>query len=657
MKLIFKIFIRETCPAFFAGLSRTIPTQSEGKYPAACCGIGFSRFLAGLWGSIPVILSLIVFLTFGNSPLQAQTTPDEQLAAQYYQNKEYDKAVVYYEKLFNKKPIPLYYNYYVNCLKETRDFKKAEKVIKKLIKQNPTSLNYMVDLGAIYKVSQEPGKAKDQFQQAIKQILPNQEQILSLGSAFVAIKEWDNAINTYLRGRKLLQGYYSFNFELADVYNAKGDSPSMINEYLDVLEINDSYLQSVQNALQTSFGYDADKQKNEILKTELLKRIQRSSDNSIFSELLIWMFIQQKDFDAAFAQAKALDKRKKEDGSRVMALALLAASGENYDLSIKAYQYVIAKGNQNDNYISAKMELLNTMYKKAIGLGNYNQTDLADLEKNYGETIAELGKTPNTIPLLKSLAHLQAFYLFKTSEAVALLEEAITVPQSNAIQQAECKLELGDIFLMTGEIWEASLKYSQVEKSFKHEPIGYEAKYRNAKIAYYTGDFKWAQAQLNILKAATAKLIANDALDLSLLITDNTGIDTNTVPLLMFATADLLSFQNKDDQALQKLDSIIILFPNHALADDILFKKSEIMLKKNNVEEAAKFLQNIIDIYSNDVLADNAMFKLAELNETRFHNKQKAMELYQEILLKFPGSLYTVEARKRFRELRGDVVN
>src|SRR5207237_519209 len=130
-------------------------------------------------------------------------------------------------------------------------------------------------------------------------------------------------------------------------------------------------------------------------------------------------------------------------------------------------------------------------------------------------------------------------YLNKTNEANDLLEETIALPQLSLQLQAECKLELGDILLMTGDIWEASLRYSQVEKSFKHDEIGNEAKFRNAKISYYTGDFKWAQAQLDVLKGATAKLIANDAMDLGLLISDALAIDTNEAPLCIFARADL----------------------------------------------------------------------------------------------------------------------
>ncbi len=586
----------------------------------------------------------------------AQPSTDEQLAQQFYQNKEFDKALDYYEKLYNKKSPVTFYTPYLNCLIETKDFKKAEKIAKKQIKNFPDALNYNVDLGVVYQKSEQPDKAKDEWEKAIK-LVKADDQVFTLANAFIAIHEYDYAISTYLKGRKISQTNYPFNFELADVYKTKGDKLAMINEYLDALEINDSYIQSVQNALQTSFGNDADSKQNELLKTELLRRISRSPDKTIFSELLIWMEIQLRDFEGAFIQAKALDKRKKEEGVRVMGLAQLFAQNENYELASKAYQYVIAKGSDNYYYTTARMELLNVSYLKITSKGNYTATDLTDLEKNFNITISELGKSAGTAPLLKNLAHLQAFYLNKPNDAIALLEETIALPQLPSLAQAECKLELADILLMTGDVWEASLRYSQVEKSFKYDAIGQEAKFRVARISYYTGDFKWAQAQLDVLKGATSKLIANDALELSLTISDALATDTNEAPLLIFARADLLSFQNKDDQAMLSLDSITKLYPNHSLADDILYKKAQIELKHGKFTEAAAYYDTIVLNYPEGILADDALFKLADLNENQFKNIDKAKELYEQLLEKYPASLYVVEARKRFRRLRGDVVN
>jgi tetratricopeptide (TPR) repeat protein len=608
-------------------------------------------------------LVILLLLLAGIRPVAAIAQPesehpsaDEQLAVQFYQSGEFDKALVYYEKLYSKKQSELYYNYYVDCLIHTKDFKKAEKIIRRQIKNYPYDLIYRVDLGTMFRAAEHEEKAKKEYEQAIKDISPNQNQVFDLAKSFIALKEYDYAIETYKKGRKLIS-FYSFHFELADVYESKKDYAAVANEYLDAVSEDERSLQSVQNVMQDKFNRNSDPKKNEILKNELLRRIQHESDKSVFSELLLWMLIQQKEFDAAFVQAKALDKRKKEEGTRVMALASICQSNEEYDVAMKCYNYVIGLGADSYFFQNARIDLLSTMNKKVTSKGSWSQQELTDLEKLYKQTLKDLGKNSTTSKCMQDLAHLEAFYLYNTLEATTLLNEVVEMPQVSPISQAECKLELGDILLLKGDVWEASLLYSQVEKSYKHDPIGQEAKFRNAKVGYYTGDFKWAQAQLNVLKGATSKLIANDAMDLSLRISENMADDTNALPMMMFARAELLSFQNKDEQAITTLDSINKLFPGHALSDDILYKRAKIMIKKGRYEEAISFYQKIVDNYGTDILADDALFDMAVLYEEKLNNKVRAMQLYQDVLTKYPGSIFTTEARKRYRSIRGDAVN
>lgn len=584
-------------------------------------------------------------------------TPDEQLAVQYFQNKEYDKAAIYYEKLFNKNPIDFYYNYLLACFFELQEFKKAEKLVKKQIKKSPHKLSYQVDLGYVYKTSGEINSSKKQYESLIDALPPNQSVIFELAQAFMQRKELDFALETYLKGRKLLKDIYPFHFEAAEVYIQKGDIESMINEYLDVLLINDGYIQQVQNSLLRIYQSDQREDKNELLKTQLLKRIQKFPDKKVYAEMLIWIFIQDKDFNSAFNQAKALDKRLKEDGGRIISLAEMCTSNNQHDVAGKCYQYVIEKGKETYYYVTAKIELVNVLNKKVTEYGKYSQADLIQLENHYLQTLSELGKNAGTASLLKGLAHLYAFYLHRDNDAIALLEETIELPNLNTRFKADCKLELGDILLMIDDIWEASLYYSQVEKDFKHDPLGDEAKFRNARLSYFVGDFKWAQAQLDVLKGSTSKLISNNAMQLSLLISDNSTVDTNTVPLTYFALAELLSYQNKDDSAILTLDTINLYFQDHSLADEVLFKKAKIMEKKQIFDEAAIFYQAIVNGYGYDILGDDALFRLAELNQFYFNNQEKAKELYQQLLTDYPGSLFSVEARKRFRELRGDKIN
>jgi tetratricopeptide (TPR) repeat protein len=237
------------------------------------------------------------------------------------------------------------------------------------------------------------------------------------------------------------------------------------------------------------------------------------------------------------------------------------------------------------------------------------------------------------------------------------LEDVTTKYTFDKNALAEIKLDLGDINLLVGNIWDASLLYSQVEKDFKYEPVGQDAKFRNAKLSYYASDFKWAKAQCDVLKGATSKVIANDALDLSLIITDALGVDSNEVPLSMFASAELLILQHQYDRAIARLDSINSLFSEHTLGDDIYFKKAEIYKRTNRYADAAKMYQNIVEFFPTELYGDDALFKEAELYERYLNDKEKAKLLYEELLTKYPGSIYVVEARKRYRELRGDIVN
>jgi TolA-binding protein len=255
------------------------------------------------------------------------------------------------------------------------------------------------------------------------------------------------------------------------------------------------------------------------------------------------------------------------------------------------------------------------------------------------------------------LAHLNAFYLDQPDSAIDNLEEAIRFPGISKTSQAECKLELGDIYLFTGNVWDSDLLYKQIEKDFKNDPLGQEAKFRAARLDYFRGDFLWAQAQLDVLKSATSQLIANDALSLSLLISDNMGLDSTMDALILYSRADLLTYRNKTDEALVVLDSLLKQFPSHSLVDDAWFKQAQIMDMRHNWAAEDSLYEKIVSNDSASVLADDALFHRAELFENKLKNKQKAMELYESLLVKYPGSLFAVEARKRYRTIRGDSFN
>lgn len=588
---------------------------------------------------------------------RAQKNNDEQLAMQYYDRKEFDKAVVYFDKLYDKNP-DAYFTYYFKCLTQVKDYSKAEKVIKKQLKRNPENAHLYVWLGNVYKLQGNPQKEKEQYDKAVKELIPMQNYVFVLAHTFEAEELYDYAMEVYLKGRKE-SANYPYYYEIADLYKKKGDLKAMINEYLDAIEFRESELYTAQTNLQQSLGYD-DKNggfNNPLLKQELQKRIQKNPDKTIFSEFLIFLQNQQKDFEGSFVQNKSLDKREKGDGTRLMELAKLCLSNENYVVAEKCYQYVMSKGKDMPYYDIANIERLNARYLQVTTKSNPTKEEILLLEADIEMALKQYGVSNLSLPLIKKSALLKAYYLDKPQEAIQSLEDVTTAYTFDKNALAEIKIDLGDMNLLVGNIWDASLLYSQVEKDFKYEVVGQNAKFKNAKLSYYASDFKWAKSQCDVLKGATTKTIANDALDLSLVITDAIGVDTNAAPLSMFASADLLVLQHQYEKAIARLDSINTLFSEHTLGDDIYYKKAEIYKNTNRYADAAKMYQNIVEFYPTELYGDDALFKEAELYERFLNDREKAKQLYEEILTKYPGSIYVVDARKRYRDLRGDIIN
>jgi len=579
---------------------------------------------------------------------------DEQVAMQFFMNKEYEKAADIYERLYDLKPSYYLYSYYFVSLVEIGDFTRAEKLVKSAQKNDKESLKYMVDLGYITYRKGDQEKAKKIYEESIKKLEPNQQQIADLANAFIGRNENEYAEKVYLKGRQLLNNTYPFGFELAMIYERTGEFKKVLDEYFNLLEINKTYLATIEDRLQYDLANDPDNSKNETFRKYLLEKSQKEPDKTYYSEMLWWYSIQQKDFDLALIQAKSLDRRLMEDGGRVFQLAKMAISNEEYESAIEAYKYVISKGKEYPFYDESRTELLNTRFIQLVAHPNPSTKSLTELEKEFETEIAQTTDHNQSVILSKDLAHLEAFFLGKYESAIAMLSKIVERNDIDLKLRSQVKLELADIYLFTGNVWEATLLYQQVYMDFKNDEIGEDAKFKNAKLSYYIGEFKWAQAQLDILKAATAKLIANDAMALSLLISEHFDADSNTIALRYFSHADLLEYRNKNEEALKTLDSIALAFKDHTIFPHMYMEKANILRKEGKFQEADTLLGTIVKTYPDDVLADQALYLRARMNEEDIKDTSKGMTYYESLMSKYPGSIYVPDSRKRFRLLRGD---
>lgn len=593
---------------------------------------------------------VLILMVMSSSALRAQLNSDEALAVQFFQTGDFEKAAVIYEKLFNRTKNAGYYDPYFASLLKLKRYEDAEELARKLLKANPGNYTYAVDVGRVYQEKGEQERAQEWFNKLIRDLPANEFAIKDLAITFYRAEGYDFSIKALLNGRKLINDENAFSFDLLSLYRFRKDKPMLIQEYLVLLNTNPEILPQAQNVLASILE---DKSDYDMLKTALLRRLQKDPQNVAFTEFLTWQYIQQKEFDMALRQTLALDRRLKEDGSRVFDLSRLLLANLAYDQVVESLNYLVAKGSEGKYYIPAKVDLLNTKFKQLTSK-RFTQADLLALEKDYLAQLNEFGRGSNMSLAIRQLANLQAFYLQKPVAAAEELSKLIAIPGIPPLVLAQAKLELGDIYILTGEVWEAALLYGQVEKQFSNDIYGQEAKFKNAKLSYFQGDYIWSKAQLDVLKSSTTQLIANDALNLSLLISDNLQKETDTAALKKYSFADLLIFKNQPEKALSLLDSMNILYPGNSLADDILMAKSRIFLKGNELDKAVIQLQEIIEKHASDLWGDDAVFMLADLYENKLSQPSKALDLYQKIITDFPGSLYVIEARKRFRLLRGD---
>lgn len=572
-----------------------------------------------------------------------------QLAAQYLATGDAQKALDIYQKLY-KEDNDTYFPYYVKCLISLKKFDDAEAAAKKMLHKEPNNRSYVITLGAIYTQKGNADKARQLYDAMLEKLPADANTITMLAGEFYQNGNIDYAIKTIQQGRKVLNNDHLFSYELITLYRFKGDKPALVEEYLDFLATNSEFLNAAENTMSNLFEGAAD---YDMLKSALYKRLQKDPQQTTYVSLLIWQFLQQKDFDQALNQALALNRRSNDDGASIFELCRTLLNNQAYEAAERGYQYLVDKGSNTPYYLPSRVELINTKSEK-ITSGKYVQADLVDLEKSYNDLLTEFGRNANTAFAMQRLALLEAFKMHKTAEAQKLLEEVTGMPNIKPETLAQCKLDLGDVYLINHNKWDAILLYGQVERDFPNTNIGQDAKFRNAKMAYYTGDFDWAKRELDVLKAATSQLIANDALNLSLLISDNLAADSTGGALKIYARADLLIFAQEPEKAVQALDSIDVKYPNNALTNDILMAKARILIQQKDYNNTIPLLKAIYEKHPDNLWADDAVFMLGDIYDNQLNDKAQAKIFYQKIITDYPGSLWINEARKRFRILRGD---
>ncbi|MEY5042270.1 MAG: hypothetical protein RLZZ414_1834 [Bacteroidota bacterium] len=576
---------------------------------------------------------------------------NKELGYQFFSEQKYAEAIEELEKVYKTNTEQRVYETLLQSYIFLNKYNEGLKLVDKQLKNQAQNQALSVDKIHLLVLKNDSKSAEKTFKDLIKNFPDNQFKVIEVGNKLLAYKYYNWLEEYYTKGAKELKEIYSFSFELAELYFAQQKYDMMITSLLTALNYGDDYLEAVQNTISTYLYDDSDGSIKQIIFVNIQKKIQSHPNSTALLELLTWMHLQDLNFNRAYDYAIALDKRNGEQGKRIFDLANVARNNLQFDVAITAYNYLIEN---KDNFYQrlSKIELVKVLKQKVESKNILQENDILMLQKAYEKALKELGLNDQTAELQIDYANILAFYLKKNNDALVLLDDVIKNAKVKPQDKAQAKLIKGDILLFTGDVWEAVLLYGQVYSDYKNDAIGFDAKFKTAKAYYYTGDFKWAKTQLDVLKGATHKLIANDAIGLSILISDNLATDTIEEPLKLFAEADYLFYQKMYMEALEKLRWIPLQFPNHStLLDDVFYLKAKIYVYLQIYNEAIESLTNAIA--QDDLLVDESLMFLAEIYSNYLNQADKALECYEKVLTDFDDSVFVNEARTKYRLIRG----
>lgn len=581
---------------------------------------------------------------------QSQRQVDEQLARGFYNNKEYDKAADLYLKLYTSYNNYHYFSQYVECLLFLENYDDAEKVLKSFIKKDNTTNKWkaQISLAFIYIKNNETEKADKYLKKLIKDLPEDKNVYVQVANTLRSRDLDEYAIILYDKGSAIEEMNYKFYMEKALTYNSLMNFEKSIENYLLQLEVEPDDYDLIKSRFSFMMRYDIDGSVIDVMRMAFLKKTQDNPENVMFAELLVWFSLQMKDYEIALSQEIALDKRFNDREFDIIYLARIARDNEQYDIAINAYEYLVNKSNEGAYYPEAVVGLTEVQYVKSLA-ENYDKEFYSAFEKRIELECEELTISDKTIPILIIRSEILTFKLDEYDKAIGLLNSVLEYNLSK-YNKSKVKMTLADVYLYKGEMWEATLLYSQVDKSMKEEPIGHEARFKNAQLRYYMGEFDWSLAVLNILKSATSKLIANDAMTLSLLITDN--LEYDTIALQRIAKADYYIYQKRYELANQMLDSVNIYNPNEVSMPYLLSRKAYIAMENKDYELADSLYKRVYQGYADSYIADKALLEDAILLERYLNKKEEAMECYAKIIDEYTASVYVAQARNAYRRIR-----
>lgn len=573
------------------------------------------------------------------------------MAKRYFQEGAYDKALPLYDKLVEANPRRSdYVEGLVACYQQLERYGEAEALLLELVGRPHALPTYYVELGYNYTLQGQGEKAEAQYLKAIDKIGENPNLGHSVGHRFQKYALLDHALQAYARAMEL-RPELDYHFQMARIQGEKGEIGRMFGTYLKLIWEGRVSRTNVLREIDRFISGDPSGEYDMLLRRQLLKNAQENPD-ILWNELLSWLFVQQKRYASAFGQEKAIHKRSQGGNlERLGSLGDLALEDGDRAVAREVFTFMVEQAQDPVARLDARLQLIDMDLEE-----NPGPKVLDQVAKAFQELEAEYGRQGQTLQLQLAHANFLCFHREAPEPAISLLKESLELPMPQVVR-AYLQLALGDILVYAKRFNEALILYTKVQREMKNDVLGQEARYKVAQTSFYKGDFDWALGQLKVLRGSTSQLMANDAMQLSLLISDNSLEDSTRTALGKYARADLLAYQHKGTEAIAVLEEILKDHKGESIEDEALLRQAQLWEQAENHESAEFNYLKILEFHPHGILVDDAHFALGELYMGPLDRPEKAKEHFEKIVLEHRDSYYFPRARKNFRRLRGDAIN
>lgn len=599
-----------------------------------------------------IIITLILISGFHSEILAQEKQDKKELADEYFKRENYAKALEIYESLLGPTVVDAaVFPNYMKCLEKEKPGK-VESTLKRFLKKYPDQFSFHAYQYAFIKEKQGQ-KELDKFTSGkwIPWLIKSQDRVFQGFSFFSS----QNALNY----REELLAHATKQFGLTPFWKLALETHLQAKNYtqasalvVDLLNQNVLVLEELEQFLQEPIQNPDFARPIQVV---VLKQIQAKPSAIQLPEFLAWVYLQIKDYQGALTQYKSLDMLQNSGGTRVFQLAEFALNNEQNPIAILCFEFIIGQFPQSQYRYLAQQKLIQLREELVKNTYPVQKQEVRNLISEYKSLASN--QYLNFFDLTLKVAELYGKYLNQPDSAIGLLEEKMKTNRWPKVFESKAKVLIADMYILKNEPWEASLLYGQVEKDEAESLIGYEAKLKNAKVFYFKGEFELCLEQLDVLKMSTSRDISNDAIELGLLIQDILAEDTTGFFLSKFAEVDLLAYQGNYPAAISLIETMTATASNAIILERLQFRLFKNQMAIRNFDAALMELDKILKVKASDLYLDDALYFSANIYADQKRDKDKAMELYLQLIKDFPGSFFVVDARKKLRILRGDSVN